>query len=101
MRTAETILNIIQDRGKRGLHLEDVYRQLFNPDLYLRAFGRIYSNDGAMTKGMTEETVDGMSMRKVQRIIEALRFERYQWTPARRVNIPKKDGRTRPLGIPA
>jgi retron-type reverse transcriptase len=101
MRTAETILNIIQDRGKRGLHLEDVYRQLFNPDLYLRAYGRIYSNDGAMTKGMTEETVDGMSMRKIQRIIEALRFERYQWTPARRVNIPKKDGRTRPLGIPA
>jgi len=48
MRTAETILNIIQDRGKRGLHLEDVYRQLFNPDLYLRAYGRIYSNDGAI-----------------------------------------------------
>src|SRR5712691_3487242 len=100
MRTAETILNIIQDRGKRGLHLEDVYRQLFNPDLYLRAYGRIYSNDGAMTKGMTEETVDGMSMQKIQRIIEALRSERYQWTPVRRVNIPKKNGKTRPLGIP-
>jgi group II intron reverse transcriptase/maturase len=99
MRTAETILNIIQDRGKRGLHLEDVYRQLFNPDLYLRAYGRIYSNDGAMTKGMTEETVDGMSMQKIQRIIEALRFERYQWTPVRRVNIPKRNGKTRPLGI--
>lgn len=101
MRTAETILNIIQDRGKRGLHLEDVYRQLFNPDLYLRAYGRIHSNYGAMTKGMTEETVDGMSLQKIQRIIDALRFERYQWTPVRRVNIPKKDGRTRPLGIPA
>ena len=75
MRTAETILNIIQDRGKRGLLLEDVYRQLFNPDLYLRAYGRIHSNYGAMTKGMTEETVDGMSMQKIQRIIEALRFE--------------------------
>ena len=100
MRTAETVLNIIRNRGTRGLPLEDVYRQLFNPDLYLMAYGRIYRNDGAMTEGMTEETVDGMSMEKIERIIEALRFERYRWTPVRRVNIPKKNGKTRPLGIP-
>jgi len=56
MRTADTILNIIHDRGSRRLHLEDVYRQLFNPDLYLRAYGRIYRNVGAMTRGVTEET---------------------------------------------
>jgi hypothetical protein len=60
---------------ERGLHLEDVYRQLFNPDLYLRAYGRIYRNDGAMTKGMTEETVDDMSMQKIQRIIEAISMD--------------------------
>jgi group II intron reverse transcriptase/maturase len=100
MRTAETVLNIIRNRGTRGLHLEDVYRQLFNPDLYLMAYGRIYRNDGAMTKGLTDETVDGMSQEKIERIIEALRFERYRWTPVRRVNIPKKNGKTRPLGIP-
>ena len=51
MRDAETVLAIIRERGKRGLPLEDVYRQLFNPDLYLRAYGRIYRNDGAMTEG--------------------------------------------------
>src|SRR5689334_19304329 len=100
MRTAETVLNIIQERGKKGLPLEDVYRQLYNPDLYLRAYGRIYANDGAMTKGTTPETVDGMSLAKIETIIEALRFERYQWTPVRRVEIPKKNGKTRPLGIP-
>ena len=61
MRNAETILAIIRERGKKGLPLEDVYRQLYNPDLYLRAYGRIYRNAGAMTKGATEETVDGMS----------------------------------------
>lgn len=100
MRTAKTVLNIIRNRGTRGLPLEDVYRQLFNPELYLMAYGRIYRNDGAMTEGMTEETVDGMSMEKIERIIEALRFERYRWTPVRRVNIPKKNGKPRPLGIP-
>src|SRR5947209_496189 len=100
MRNAETILGIIHDRGKRGLPLEDVYRQLYNPDLYLRAYGRIYRNAGAMTKGTTEETVDGMSKRKIEEIIELLRNERYRWTPVRRTFIPKKNEKLRPLGIP-
>jgi retron-type reverse transcriptase len=100
MRRAETILNIIQDRGKRGLPLDDVYRQLYNPDMYLRAYARLYKNDGAMTKGITEETVDGMSMDKIASIIEAIRYERWKWTPARRKDIPKRKGGTRPLGMP-
>lgn len=100
MRNAETVLGVIQERGRKQLPLDDVYRQLFNPDLYLRAYGNIYANDGAMTEGTTQETVDGMSMEKINAIIEALRYERYRWTPVRRVNIPKKNGKTRPLGIP-
>src|SRR5262245_58413909 len=100
MRTAETVLGIIQDRGKRGLILEDVYRQLFNPSLYLRAYGRIYRNDGALTRGATAETVDGMSQEKIAALIEQLRHERYRWTPVRRVYIPKPKGGSRPLGVP-
>lgn len=100
MRTAETILNIIQDRGTRGLPLDEVYRQLYNPTLYLRAYARIHGNARAMTQGTTEETVDGMTPEKINSIIEALRHERWRWTPVRRVEIPKKNGKTRPLGIP-
>ena len=100
MRTAETILNIIQDRGKRRLPLEDVYRQLDNPDMSLRAYARIYANDGAMTQGITSETMDGMSQEKIAKTIEAIRYERWQWTPVRRVAIPKSNGKTRPLGMP-
>jgi group II intron reverse transcriptase/maturase len=100
MRTAETILNIIQDRGQRGLPLDDVYRQLFNPAMYLRAYAKLYPNKGAMTQGMTAETVDGMSQAKIAKIIDAVRYERWHWTPVRRVLIPKSHGKTRPLGIP-
>ncbi len=101
MRNAETILAIIRERGKKGLHLEDVYRQLYNPDLFLRAYGRIYKNAGAMTPGTTGETVDGMSMGKIRSIIELLRGERYRWSPVRRTFIPKRNGKLRPLGIPS
>lgn len=100
MRTAETVLSVIHERGKNGLPLEDIYRQLFNPALYLNAYGRIYKNNGAMTQGVNEETADGMSLGKIDSIIEALRFERWQWLPARRTYIPKKNGEVRPLGIP-
>jgi len=70
MLTAESYLNIIQDRGKRKLPLDDVYRQLFNPDMYLRAYTKLYRNQGAMTPGTMGETVDGMSFEKIGRIIE-------------------------------
>ena len=100
MRSAETILGIIRNRGTRGLPVNDLYRQLWNPNLYLMAYGRIAKNDGALTPGATPETADGMTMEKIDAIIEALRFERYRWTPARRVYIPKTNGKRRPLGLP-
>lgn len=100
MREAETILAVIRERGRRELPLERAYRLLFNRDLYLAAYGKIYRNDGALTPGSTAETVDGMSQAKIDAIIEALRFERYRWTPVRRTYIPKPNGKKRPLGIP-
>ncbi len=100
MRNAETVLSVIRDRGYRGLPVDDVYRQLFNPNLYLLAYSRISKNDGAMTPGITPETVDGMSTKKIENLIEEIRYERFRWTPVRRINIPKKNGKTRPLGIP-
>ncbi|MDQ3222469.1 MAG: reverse transcriptase domain-containing protein [Gemmatimonadota bacterium] len=100
MQNAETVLGVLRERGKRGLALDEIYRQLFNPALYLLAYGRIYSNKGSMTPGVTPETVDGMSIGKIGRIIDAMRHERYRFSPARRVYIPKKNGKTRPLGLP-
>jgi group II intron reverse transcriptase/maturase len=100
MQNAETVLSVLRDRGRRGLPLERLYRQLFNPQLYLFAYGRLYSNKGAMTPGVDGETVDGMSVGKIERIIDALRHERYRFKPARRTYIPKRSGQNRPLGMP-
>src|SRR6516225_5490968 len=91
MRNAETVLGVLRERGRRHWPLERVYRLLFNPELYLLAYGRIYSNKGAMTPGVTGETADGMSMGKIEHIIDALRYERYRFSPVRRVYIPAGD----------
>lgn len=100
MQNAETVLDVLRDRGGRGLPCDELYRQLFNPQLYLLAYGRIYSNHGAMTPGSTQETADGMSLEKIGRIIDAMRHERYRFAPVRRTHILKKNGKLRPLGLP-
>jgi group II intron reverse transcriptase/maturase len=101
MQSAETVLDVLRERGRRGLPCDELYRQLFNPQLYLLAYGRIYSNKGAMTPGPDAETADGMTLGKIERIIDALRHERYRFKPVKRVYIPKKDGKQRPLGLPS
>jgi group II intron reverse transcriptase/maturase len=101
MQNAETVLGVLRERGRRGLPLDELYRQLFNPQLYLLAYGRIYSNKGAMTPGPDAETADGMTLGKIERIIDAVRHERYRFKPVKRHYIPKKDGTQRPLGLPS
>jgi group II intron reverse transcriptase/maturase len=100
MQTAEVVLSVLRDRGRKGLPCTQLYRQMFNRDLYLLAYGNIYSNQGAMTPGVSEETADGMSEEKIEQVIGLMRQERYRFSPARRVYIPKKNGKLRPLGMP-
>jgi group II intron reverse transcriptase/maturase len=101
MQEAAVVLSVLRERGRKGLPFEQLYRQMFNKDLYLMAYGNIYSNQGAMTPGASAETADGMSEEKIDQIIELMRSERYRFAPARRIYIPKKNGKLRPLGLPA
>ncbi len=101
MQEAAVVLSVLRERGRKGLPLEQLYRQMFNKDLYLLAYGNIYSNQGAMTPGASGETADGMSGDKIDQIIGLMRAERYRFAPARRVWIPKRNGTLRPLGLPS
>ena len=101
MQDAETVLAVLRERGRKGLPCNELYRQMFNMSLYLLAYGNIYSNQGAMTPGASCETADGMSEAKIEEIIGQMRSERYRFAPVRRVYIPKKNGKLRPLGLPS
>lgn len=97
MQSAATVLGVLRERGRRGLPVNELYRQLFNPQL---AYGRIYANQGAMTPGVTQETVDGMSWAKIGKIIDAMRHERYRFAPVRRVHIHAVGGSPGRGGFP-
>lgn len=100
MQSTESIIHVMQTLGEKREPLTRIYRQLWNENLYVSAYSRLYANDGALTPGVTSETVDEMSLAKIRRIIERISTETYRWTPVRRQEIPRSDGRTRPLGIP-
>ena len=101
MQDAGTVLAILRERGRKGLPCDELYRQMFNKSLYLLAYGNIYSNQGAMTPGACDETADDMSEEKIEQIVGQMRSERYRFAPVRRVYIPKKNGKMRPLGLPS
>jgi group II intron reverse transcriptase/maturase len=100
MQSIHKLIEILSDRGRRGLCLERVYRHLSREDLLIEAYAKIGKNDGALTRGVDGETVDGMSLEKIRAVGQLLRDGDWIWRPVRRIHIPKKNGKTRPLGIP-
>ncbi|PEC20822.1 reverse transcriptase domain-containing protein [Bacillus cereus] len=78
-----------------------LYRNLYNPDFFLLAYNNLSKNDGALTMGVDRRSIDGFSMEEVEQLIEELKNKRYQPYPSKRVYIPKKNGKKRPLGIPS
>ena len=101
MQPIHKLVEVLSDRGQRGLDLERVYRHICREDLLIEAYAKIGKNDGATTPGVDGETVDGMSLDKIRCIAQILRDGDWIWKPVRRIHIPKKRGGTRPLGIPS
>lgn len=101
MLSAQKYIEIVRSRGERKLPLNRVYRMIRHRDLFLAAYGKLYANQGATTPGVNpEDTVDGMSLARIDRIIGQLDTGSYRWTPVKRVYIDKKRGGKRPLGLP-
>lgn len=101
MQKAEQILQAVHKMGVKGISLTRVYRSLYSEDLFLAAYDKIARNQGALTKGVDADTADGMSLKRIRKVIEDLRYERYRFKPARRVHIPKKSGGKRPIANPS
>ena len=102
MRSPERVLNNLNEHSKDSSYkFERLYRILFNEELFYVAYQKIASNGGSTTKGSDGRSIDEMSLARIETLIASLKDESYQPHPSRRVHIPKKNGKTRPLGIPA
>lgn len=100
MQKSHEVLQAIRKLGVKRIPLTRVYRHLYNEQLFLTAYSKIYRNQGALTPGTEDDTMDGMSLARIHNLIELLRHEQYYPRPNRRTHAPKKSGGTRPLGIP-
>ncbi|MFC1961218.1 reverse transcriptase domain-containing protein [Chloroflexota bacterium] len=101
MLLAEKYLQIINDRGKRQLSLKRVYRNMRQEGLFLKAYANLYANNGALTPGTDpDDTVQGMSRRRIKDIVQQLEAGTYRWKPVRRAFVPKANGQQRPISIP-
>lgn len=102
MRNPERVLNSLSEHSKiSDYKFERLYRVLFNSDMFLLAYHNIQGKQGNMTEGSDGQTIDGMSLKRIENLIDTLKNETYQPKPAKRTYIPKKNGKMRPLGIPS
>ena len=101
MLLASKYLSIINERGKRTLPLKRVYRNLRQRGLLLKAYENLYDNRGATTVGSDpNDTIQGMSVARIDAIVQQLHDGVYRWKPARRIYVPKANGQKRPIAIP-
>lgn len=102
MQNANTILSMLNQKSQNDEHyvFQRIYRNLYNREFYVNAYARIQSKEGNMTEGVDNRTIDGFKYEMIDTLIEKLKTEQYYPKPVRRTYIPKKNGKTRPLGIP-
>ena len=102
MRNPERVLNSLTEHSTDlNYKFERLYRILFNEEMYYIAYEKLSKKSGNLTEGVNGETIDGMSISRIKRLIDTLKNETYQPMPSRRTYIPKKNGEKRPLGIPS
>ena len=102
MRNPEQVLNILAGHSNEPEYkYERLYRILFNEQMFFAAYQRMYAKPGNMTPGTDGKTEDEMSIDRINKLIESIKDETYSPNPAKRIYIPKKNGKMRPLGIPS
>ena len=102
MRNSENVLNSLAGHSQDpNYKFERLYRLMYNENLYALAYQNIAPNTGNCTKGADGQSIDGMSVKRIYSLIDRLKDESYRPHPAKRVYIPKKNGKKRPISIPA
>lgn len=99
---AKVLKSLSEQATNKQYKFRRLYRNLYNPEFYFLAYKNISQSQGSMTPGVDGKTLDGMSEKRINALIESLKDFSYKPNPARRTYIEKKNSnKKRPLGIPS
>ncbi len=94
MRNPIAVMNNLKKHAKNeSYEYKRIYRNLYSEELFLLAYNKVYAKPGNLTKGADGQTIDGISLERINDIINQLRNGTYKPNPARRTYIQKKNGK--------
>lgn len=99
MQKLNLILDILRTRSKNGMKITRIYRYLYNKEFYLEAYEQLSKNNVHVNDDL-DETIDGMSLARIDDIIEEMRYEQYKWHKLAQFCIPKSNNKFRILLVP-
>lgn len=93
-------LEVIRIASAKSRPISDCYRLMYKKELWIKAYSKLAPNPGNMTQGLDNQTIDGFNLKLIDNLINQLQESKFRFSPVRRVIIPKKNGKKRPLGVP-
>lgn len=95
-------LDFLYEKSREGIAFTGLVEAMVNEVTIVTAIHNIKSNKGSKTAGVDQMKMDKYLQMPKEDLIALIRdnFSNYKPKPARRVYIPKKNGKQRPLGIP-
>ncbi len=94
--------DMLYTKSKNGNKFKDLLTLICDERNILLAYRNIKKNKGSKTKGVNSSTIIDLGENNTDDLIKYVRnrLKNYKPQPVRRVEIPKPNGKTRPLGIP-
>jgi group II intron reverse transcriptase/maturase len=98
----QNTLDELYEQSLKGLKFTKLYEKIINENNILLAYRNIKSNSGSLTKGTDGRTIKDIAKMTNENVVSLVRgrLARYKPESVRRVEIPKPNGKKRPLGIP-
>ncbi len=95
-------LDFLYEKSKEGMAFTGLVEAMVNEVTIVTAIHNIKSNKGSKTAGVDQIRMDKYLQMPKEELIALIQdnFSNYKPKPAKRVYIPKKNGKKRPLGIP-
>ena len=92
----------LYEKSKSNTVFKDLMPLIISEQNIMLAYRNIKKNSGSHTRGVTSSSIVNLGEKEPQKLVDYVIHRLENFTPhaVRRVEIPKPDGRTRPLGIP-